>query len=44
MRSITFQTTANTTATMKNRSITMQLTDGQGGVSNTLTKSVGVKR
>lgn len=42
MRSIAFETTSSTTSTLKNRSITFRLTDGQGGVSNTLTKSVKV--
>lgn len=44
LRSITFQTTTSTVTSLKNRTITFQLTDGQGGVSNTMTKYVAVSK
>lgn len=43
MRNITFQT-AGTVPSLKQRTITMQVADGQGGVSNVLTKFVKVSK
>jgi hypothetical protein len=42
MRSITFQTTSSTVTSLKNRTVTFQLTDGQSGTSNTMTNFVAV--
>ncbi|MDB5390433.1 MAG: bpr, partial [Planctomycetaceae bacterium] len=44
LRAITFQTSTSTVTSLKNRTISFQLTDGQGGVSNTMTKFVAVSK
>jgi hypothetical protein len=44
LRSITFQTTTSTVTSLKNRTVTFQMSDGTGGTSNIMTKFVAVSK
>ena len=43
VRNITFSTTGSSTATTQRRTLTLQLTDGDGGTSKAVTKRIDVK-